>query len=79
VGAAIPGLVVMGTIRKQAGQANEQHPSMASASVSASPWLPWMMDYQLQDEISPFLSKVAYADSVYHSNRNPHKNIALPL
>ena len=40
VGGAIPGLVVLGPIRKQAskpwGQASKQHPSMASASAPAS-------------------------------------------
>jgi len=32
VGRAILELVVLGSIRKQAGQANRPHPSMASAS-----------------------------------------------
>ena len=31
---AIPGLVVLGSIRKQAEQASKEHPSMASASDS---------------------------------------------
>jgi hypothetical protein len=35
--AAIPGLVVLGSIKKQAEQNHgKQHPSMASASASAS-------------------------------------------
>ena len=37
VGGAIPGLVVLGSIRKkQAKQASKEHPSMASASAPAS-------------------------------------------
>ena len=32
---AIPGLVVLGSLRKQAEQASRQHPSMASASAPA--------------------------------------------
>jgi hypothetical protein len=32
VGGAIPGLVVMDSIRKQAEQVSKYHPSMASAS-----------------------------------------------
>ena len=36
VGGAIPGLVVLGSIRKQAEQASKKHPSMASASAPAS-------------------------------------------
>jgi hypothetical protein len=36
VGGAIPELVVLGSIRKQAEQASKEHPSMASASVPAS-------------------------------------------
>jgi hypothetical protein len=45
VGGAIPGLVVLGSIRKQAeqtmrGQASKQDPSMASASAPASRFLP---------------------------------------
>ena len=36
VGGAIPGLVVLGSIRKQAEkQASKEHPSMASASAPA--------------------------------------------
>ena len=38
VGGAIPGLVVLGSIRKQAEQASKEHPSMASAS--APVWVP---------------------------------------
>lgn len=33
---AIPGLVVLDTVRKQAEQASKQHPSIASASAPAS-------------------------------------------
>lgn len=40
VGGAIPGLVVLGSIRKQTEQAILQHPSMASASVPGSRFLP---------------------------------------
>jgi hypothetical protein len=40
VGGAIPGLVVLGSIRKQAEQASKQHLSMASASAPASRFLP---------------------------------------
>jgi hypothetical protein len=40
VSGAIPGLVVMGFYRKPAEQASKQHPSMASASVPASRFLP---------------------------------------
>ena len=36
VGGAISGLVVLGSIREQAEQASEEHPSMASASAPAS-------------------------------------------
>jgi hypothetical protein len=39
VGGAIPGLVILGSIRKQAEQgkqASKEHPSMASASAPAS-------------------------------------------
>jgi hypothetical protein len=36
VGGAIPGLVVLGSIREQAEQASKEHPSMASASAPAS-------------------------------------------
>jgi hypothetical protein len=36
MGGAIPGLVVLGSIRKQAEQASKQHPSMASALAPAS-------------------------------------------
>jgi hypothetical protein len=36
VGGAIPGLVVLGSIREQAKQAGKKHPSMASASAPAS-------------------------------------------
>jgi hypothetical protein len=40
VGGAIPGLVVLGSIRKQAEQASKGHLSMASASAPASRLLP---------------------------------------
>ena len=40
VGGAISGLVVLGSIRKQAEQVSKQHPSMASASAPASKFLP---------------------------------------
>jgi hypothetical protein len=36
VGGAIPGLVVLSSIREQAEQASKKHPSMASASAPAS-------------------------------------------
>jgi hypothetical protein len=36
VGGTIPGLVVLGSIRKQAEQASKEHPSMASVSAPAS-------------------------------------------
>jgi hypothetical protein len=36
VGGAIPGLVVLDSIRKQAEQASKSHPFMASASAPAS-------------------------------------------
>ena len=36
MGGAIPELVVLGSIRKQAEQVSKQHPSMASASAPAS-------------------------------------------
>jgi hypothetical protein len=44
IGGAIPGLIVLGSIRKQAKQgrrkqASKQHSSMASASASASKFL----------------------------------------
>lgn len=38
------------------------------------PWLPWMMDCELSDEIKPF-SHVALGHGVYHSNRNANKDI----
>jgi hypothetical protein len=40
VGGVIPGLLVLGAIRKQAEQASEQWPSVASASAPASRSLP---------------------------------------
>jgi hypothetical protein len=36
VGGTISGLVVLGSIREQAEQASEKHPSMASATAPAS-------------------------------------------
>jgi hypothetical protein len=36
---AIPGLVVLGPIKKQAEKASKQHPSMASAPAPASRFL----------------------------------------
>ena len=36
VGGTISGLVVLGSIREQAEQASEEHPSMASASAPVS-------------------------------------------
>ena len=40
VGGTISGLVVLGSIREQAGQASKEHLSMASASAPASKFLP---------------------------------------
>ena len=47
VGETIPGLVVLGSIRKQAKQASKKHPFMASASAPASwpAWVPVMTSF----------------------------------
>ena len=42
VDGAIPKLVVLGSIRKQAEQASKQHSSMASMSAPASKFLPYL-------------------------------------
>ena len=40
MGGAIPGLIVLGSIRKHAEQASKQHSFMASASAAVSNCLP---------------------------------------
>jgi hypothetical protein len=40
MGGSVPGLVVLGSIRKQDEQASKRHPSMASASARAHQFLP---------------------------------------
>ena len=71
VGGAIPGLEVLGSIRKQAEQASKQHPFLASASAPASRSLPCWSFYPdfLYDEqcyrsihqINPFLPKLLWS------------------
>ena len=46
VGGAIPGLVVLGSIRRETEKASKQHPSMASASAPASRILAYLKNEQ---------------------------------
>ena len=59
MGGAIPGLVLLGFIRKQDEQSIKHYPSMSSASALASrflPWLPSVTDFckRKQTFASPF-------------------------
>ena len=67
MGGVVLGLVVLGSVRKQAEQASKQHPSMASASALVSnilqfevlPWLPSRDgdSGDVSNQISPFFPK----------------------
>ena len=61
MGGALPGLVVLGCVRKQAEQARGA--TGASASVPASrflPWLPSVMECNLDLTSNPFLPKLLW-------------------
>jgi hypothetical protein len=83
VGGAIPGLVVLGSIRKQAEQARgskpKWHPSMASASPPASwpAWVPVLTSFGDEQQcgsvsrINPFLPNLLLGHDVLYRNRSP--------
>jgi hypothetical protein len=74
----IPGLAVLGSIRKQAEQASKKHPSMASASAPAfwpawAPVLTFFGNEQQYESVSwtnPFLPNLLLGYEILSRNRN---------
>jgi hypothetical protein len=72
VGGTISGLVVLGSIREQAGQASKEHPSMSSASAPAfwPAWVPVLTSFGDEQQygsvcrINPFLPNLLLGHDV---------------